>query len=191
VKCEKPIADQIYRCLVPRAEQQDDIGRQLLIRELVSVFLRLNEMGGEIVARLAPAELKQPLEILGHSQIVGILLFDFGFAERRQVEQTPAKARTGKEDLTVLLRDAQHVGDHGHRQPKREIRNEIHIAAGLYAIDDLIDDLLNAWAHILDTPRSKRADNETAQPAMIGWIELRDRPVPQEFVARIAWLFGR
>jgi hypothetical protein len=191
VKCEKPIADQIYRCLVPRAEQQDDIGRQLLIRELVSVFLRLNEMGGEIVARLAPAELKQPLEILGHSQIVGILLFDFGFAERRQVEQTPAKARTGKEDLTVLLRDAQHVGDHGHRQPKREIRNEIHMAAGLYAIDDLIDDLLNAWAHILDTPRSKRADNETAQPAMIGWIELRDRPVPQEFVARIAWLFGR
>ena len=67
---------------MPRAEQQDDIGRQLLIRELVAVFLRLNEMRGEIVARLAPAELKQPPEILGHGQIVGILLFDFGFAER-------------------------------------------------------------------------------------------------------------
>src|SRR6478672_4797040 len=47
------------------------------------------------------------------------------------------------------------------------------MAAGLYAIDDLIDDLLNAWAHVLDTPRSKRADNETAQPAMIGWIKLQ------------------
>ena len=81
---------------------------------------------------------------------------------------------------------------------KRKIRNEIHMAAGLYAIDDLIDDLLNARAHVLDTPRSKRADNETAQPAMIGWIELQ-HPVAhaaidrflKNFVARIAWSFGQ
>ena len=117
---EKPIADQIYGRLVTRAEQQDDIGRQFLVRELVAIFLRLNEMRGEIIAGLAPAQLEQPLEILGHGQIVGILLFDFGFAERRQVEQTPASARAGEEDLPVLLRDAQHVADHGHRQPETQ-----------------------------------------------------------------------
>ena len=154
MKREKPIADQVYRRLVTGAEQQDDIGRQLLVRELVAVFLGLNQMRGEIVAGLAPAQLEQPLEILGHGQIVGILLFDFGFAERRQVEQTPASARTGKEDLPVLLRDAEHVADHGDRQPEGEIRDEIHMAARLYAVDDLIDDLLNARAHVLDTPRN-------------------------------------
>jgi hypothetical protein len=63
VEREKPIANQIYGRLVTGAEQQDDIGRQFLVRELVAVFLRLNEMRGEIIAGLAPAELKQSLEI--------------------------------------------------------------------------------------------------------------------------------
>jgi hypothetical protein len=137
----------------------------------------------KIVARLAPAELKQPLEILGHGQIIGILLFDFGFAERRQVEQTPASARACKDDVPALLRDAQHVADHGHRQPESEVRDEIHPAARFYAIDDLIDDLLNARAHILDAPRSKRADHETAQAAMVGRIELQ-HPVAHAAIDR-------
>ncbi len=66
---------------------------------------------------------------------------------------------------------------------KREVRDEIHPAARLYAIDDLIDDLLNARAHVLDAPRSKRADNETAQPAMVGWIELQ-HPVAHAAIDR-------
>ena len=37
------------------------------------------------------------------------------------------------------------------------------MAARLYAIDDLIDDLLNARAHVFDAPRSKSADNKTAR----------------------------
>ena len=183
VKREKPIADQIYRRLVTGAEQQDDIGREFLVGELVAIFLRLNEMRGEIVAGLAAAQLKQPLEILGHGQIIGILLFDFGLAEWCQVEQTSASARASEEDVSALLRDAQHVADHGHRQPESKIRNEIHTAAGLYAIDNIIDDLLNARAHVLDAPRSKRADNKTAQPAMIGRIELQ-HPVAHTAIDR-------
>jgi hypothetical protein len=57
------------------------------------------------------------------------------------------------------------------------------MAAGLYAIDDLIDNLLNARAHVLNTPRGKRADYETAQPAMIGRIELQ-HPVAHAAIDR-------
>ena len=47
------------------------------------------------------------------------------------------------------------------------------MAARLDAIDDLIDDLLNARPHVFDPPRGKRADHETAQAAMVGRIELQ------------------
>jgi hypothetical protein len=49
--------------------------------------------------------------------------------------------------------------------------------------------LLNARAHVLDTPRSKRADNKTAQPAMIGRIELQ-HPVAHTAIDRFLKNFG-
>jgi hypothetical protein len=105
---------------VTGAEEEDDIGGQLLVRELVSVLLGLNQLRGEIVARLTPAQIEQPAEILGHGEIDGILLRDFGIGERRQIEQTPALARAGEEDFALLFRDAEHVADHGDGQPESD-----------------------------------------------------------------------
>src|SRR4029077_14974172 len=143
MKRQKPVADQVHRRLMTGAEQQDDIGGQFLSCEFIAVFLSLNEMRGEVVARLASAQLKQLAEIFGHCQVAGILFFDFGLAKWRQVEQTSASARAGEEDVPGLLGDAEHVTDHGNRKPESEVRDEIHPAARLHAIDDLIDDFLN------------------------------------------------
>ena len=131
VQRQKPIADQVHRRFVTGAEQQDDIGGQLLVRELAAVLLGLHQLRREILAGLAPAQLEQPMEILGRRQIGRILLLDLGAAERRQVEQAPPGARTGEEQLPVLRRYAEHVADHGHRQPEGEIRDEVHMGRGL------------------------------------------------------------
>jgi hypothetical protein len=42
-----------------------------------------------------------------------------------------------------------------------------------HATDDLIDDLLDAWTHVLDATSSEGADYATAQAFMVGWIELQ------------------
>ena len=72
------------------------------------------------------------------------------------------------------------------------------MAARLDAIDNAIDNGLNARPHIFDPPRAERPHHEAAQTAVVGRIELQpssgsccDRPVPREFVARIAGSFGR
>src|SRR5208283_4332021 len=74
--------------------------------------------------------------------------------------------------------------DHGHRQPESEVGDEVHAAARLDAIDDVIDDLLNARAHVLDAPRGKGADHQAAQTAMVGWILLQ-HPVTHAAIDRL------
>jgi hypothetical protein len=51
--------------------------------------------------------------------------------------------------------------------------SQITVTGSRKAIDDLIDDRLNAWAHVLDAPRGKGADHEAAQAAVVGRIELQ------------------
>ena len=90
---QEAIADQIDGRLVAGAEQQDDIGGELLVRELVAVLLGLHQLGREVVAGLAPAQLKQPMEVFGRRKIESILLLDLGGTERGGVEQAPPGAR--------------------------------------------------------------------------------------------------
>ena len=60
------------------AEQEDDVGGEFFVRELVASFLCLHQVRCEVVAGLAPAQLKQMLEVIRHTKIEGILLLDFG-----------------------------------------------------------------------------------------------------------------
>ena len=47
------------------------------------------------------------------------------------------------------------------------------MALRLQAIDDFVNDLLNARPHILDATGCKGADHEAAQTAVVWWIELQ------------------
>src|SRR6516225_12170776 len=133
---QKPVADQIDRRLVAGAEQEDDIGGEFLIRELVARFLRLHQVRREVVARLAPAQLEQALEVIRHSMNESILLLDFGGTERSEVEQAATRARAGMEEFSVLLRNTEHLADYGHRQAVGKIGDQVHMPAGLDAIDN-------------------------------------------------------
>ena len=64
---QQAVADQVGRGLVAGAEQQADIGLQLLGRQLVARLLGLHQFGREIVLRLAAAQLAELVEIdAGH-----------------------------------------------------------------------------------------------------------------------------
>jgi len=43
-------------------EQQDDVGGQLLVIELVAVFLGLDQVAGEVVTGIAAAQIRQSLK---------------------------------------------------------------------------------------------------------------------------------
>ena len=58
------------------AEQQDDVGGQFLVGELVAVFLGLHELGGEIIAGLWRRQLEQLLEIHLRHHVAGVALRD-------------------------------------------------------------------------------------------------------------------
>ena len=89
-----------------------------------------------------------------------------------------------EEQFPVVLRNAEHVADHGHRQPERKIGDQVHMAARLDVIDDAIDNLLNARPHIFDPPRRERPHHEAAQAAVVGRIELQ-HPVAHAAIDRL------
>src|SRR4029077_20596588 len=77
-----------------------------------------------------------------------------------------------------------HVADHGDREAEGEIGDQVHAAAGFDAVDDPVDDLLNARAHILDAAGRKGAHHEPTQAGVVGRILLQ-HPVAHAAVDRL------
>ena len=77
----------IHRRFVPCAEQQDNIGRQFFIRESAAVLLGLNQVRGEVIARLTPAPFEQPAEIFRHSLIRMLSVFE-AQTQRSEIKNT-------------------------------------------------------------------------------------------------------
>jgi hypothetical protein len=92
VEREQPVADQIDRGLVAGAEQQDDVGGQFLVGELVAVFLGLHQLGDEIIGGVAAAQLEQLLEIHLPHHVGGVALRDLLRRHRHGIEQASAVA---------------------------------------------------------------------------------------------------
>jgi hypothetical protein len=67
---------------------------------------------------------------------------------------------------------------------EREVGEEVCATLRLQAIDNLVDDLLNARAHVVDATRSKGPDHKAAQPAMVGWIE-QQHPMAHAAIDRL------
>ena len=68
-------------------------------------------------------------------EIAGVGLVDLGAGQRHGIEQPPAAARAHEEQLVLLLGDAQHLADHGHRQPEGEVGDQVHLALRRDAIE--------------------------------------------------------
>ncbi len=155
------------------AEQQDDVGGEFLVGELLTILLGLHQLRGEVVAGLLAAQLEQLMEIHRRHRVAGVALLDFLRRHRYRLEQPSAVARAVIERLTMLLGDAEHIADDRHRQAEREILDQVHPALRNDAVERLVDDVLNARAHVLDPARGERLDDETAQAGMIRRVLLQ------------------
>ena len=129
------------------AEQQNDVGGELLVGELVACLLGLHELRGEIGAGLAAAQLEEIVEIDFRGGVVGVGLVELGAVERYRIEQAATGAGAVIEDGAVAFGNAEHVANHRHRQREGEIGDEIHAALVGDAIQHFIDDGLDARAH--------------------------------------------
>ena len=73
----------------------------------------------------------------------------------------------------MLLGDSEHVADDGDRQAEREILDQVHLALRDDAVERLVDDLLDARAHVLDPARGEGLHHQPAQAGMIRRILLQ------------------
>src|SRR5260370_37575914 len=102
VQRQQAVADQIDGGLVPGAEQQNDIGGQLLIRELAAIFLRVHQLRGQVVTRVAPAPFEQLLEIHFGGDVSCVGFIDLGARPRHPIEQASATSRAGGGKLAMV-----------------------------------------------------------------------------------------
>ena len=76
--------------------------------------------------------------------------------ERALAERAHDLVRPVPEAHVVLGRNAEHLGDHAHRQRRGELAHELHRAVRGPRVEQLLQDLLDARAHALDRARRER-----------------------------------
>ena len=73
----------------------------------------------------------------------------------------------------MLFGDPEHVADDGDRQAECEILDQVHLPLGNDPVERLVDDLLDARAHVLDPARGERLHHQPAQAGVVGRILLQ------------------
>ena len=67
----------------------------------------------------------------------------------------------------VGTRHAEHLCDHRDRQRERVVGGEVHLAARLDGVEQLVGDRLDPRAQLLDHPRRERLRDEAPEPAVV------------------------
>ncbi len=69
-------------------------------------------------------------------------------------------------------RDSEHVADHGDRQRKREVADQVDCALVLHTVDEVIHDRLDPRSHRLHLPPPEGLAEDLADPRVLGAIEM-------------------
>ena len=147
----------------PATTEERDHARELRFVERVAALLDGDERADQILAAL-PAPLFEE-----RAQIVDELLHQLAEAcdVVRRERRCHDRVRPRAEAVAVGGGHAEELGDHGDRERKREFLDETHLAARLDPVDQLVGDLLDAWAQPLDHPRRERLRDEPAQATVV------------------------
>jgi hypothetical protein len=73
----------------------------------------------------------------------------------------------------MFLGDPEHVANDGDRQTECEILDQFHLSQGNDPVERLVDDLLDARAHVLDPARRERLHHQAAQAGVVGRVLLQ------------------
>ncbi len=124
----------------------------------------------------------------GQGEITGVGLVQLRPGERNRIEQPAATPRAGEEQFVVLFRNAEHLADYDDRQTEGKIVDQVHVTLRDRAIECLIYDLLNAWAHILDSSCREGLRHEAAKAGVHRRVLLQ-HPVPHGAIDRLLEYF--
>ena len=75
----------------------------------------------------------------------------------------------------MILRNAQHVADHDHRQAVREVLDHVHRALVGDAVELLVDQLADARPHVGDAAGGEGLGDQAAQAGVVRRIEHQHR----------------
>ncbi len=152
--------------VIARRGQQDQECADLLVGEPVPVHLGVDDAGHQVVAGVGPPELGQFDAGVGdqHDLVDGV---HGAFLERAVLVVAHAEQLLGGRGQRGLvgLGDPEHVGDGGHRQPRRTRLDEVDIADA----DQVVDDLDRVGVDLLvDAAQVARGERRADQPPVGG-----------------------
>ena len=158
-------------------ENQDARRQQLLLGELVAGLLRRDEIGEHVGAGRGPAAGDQLPEVAGERVTgLGAPLADLRARREQQAVETARDVETpGLESLVILDRHPEHLADHGDGDRIGEVLDQLQGARRLGAIEEAIDDLLDARTQSFHHPGRERLADETAEPGMVRRIAIEHR----------------
>jgi hypothetical protein len=146
-------------------------GEELELRHGLAVRERgVGQHRGEVVAGLAPAVLQDPVqEGGGLAQEGQALLARVALALELRVLDPEVLVGDAQDEVLVLARDAQHLGDHAQGLAGGDAVHELALALAVAGqlVEDLGGDGLEARLQALDGPRGEPPGDELAVVAVL------------------------
>ena len=84
-----------------------------------------------------------------------------------RVEKAHQVVRPALEQLAVLGRNSQHLGDDGHGQRHREVPDQVELPLPGQAREELVGEGLHPGPQLFDGPRRERLADQGAQPCVV------------------------
>ncbi len=162
----------VDRRLVARVEQQHARPDQLPLGQLVAVVDDRRQPADQVVARVRPSLAEQVAKVCREleARLNGLVR---GLVGRVELIHEADVRRPRPKEMAIGLRDPEELGDHGDRQRLGIVGDEVDLAAAAEVIDQTVDDRLDVRPEPLDGPRRERAADETAQPRVVGRLEVQ------------------
>ena len=148
-------ADDVARRLVAADEDQQRLVQHVVGAEAVAVDLGVHEHAHEVVGRRAPdaraTACVQNVGVARHGASIAWTYLLVGCAAALRAHHVVGPAQ---QVVAILGRDAEHVADQDHRQRRRDVADEVALAALAHLVDDRVADVADLRLAVADAARA-------------------------------------
>ena len=164
--------------LVPGVQEQDERADQLVLGEALPVVDHGGELGDQVLAGPARALPGEGAEVVGEldARADGLALrLDRGM----ELVHAADVRRPRPEEMPLVLRHPEHLGDHGDGQRLRDGGEQIDDVGVVDLPQQAVDDRLDARPQALDVAGRERLRHEPPHARVIGRLHVEDAGVDQ------------